>query len=586
MPSQPPQGIIGIPPAPVVERPDSTTTTDIGQEYVNGGPFGKSKFRPRTPRPRPPITERPISDSDSDQEHRPTEPKHPSKTGVQPVKLIHEGTQSEEKSTRNVGTMHEAVQTRNFGNEVQPQSSSTQTSLPAKDKPSFVYIERPEPPTPASFHQPRISSRSPPPFHQPRIPSRSPPPLILPPTDTYYDLYRRSPSPCIKDYSYYEEDHPPRRHHSTSPPPPPPISYRCTPRLPPGHPPVSFYRPHTPSPSNRSRHLSPIRRRPHSATPRYRPQMHSQETDTSLDAMKYRHHIGVQYEPRSTRETGTSPSVRIKQPIPASYRSMDTSIYPAPHSSLPRYRDRIEKSYYIQPTVDHYYYDDYEDEEEEEDDLAPSMHDQSTMADLIVNLDHYTQCDSQPYMADHYVQTTSTLDDYDQRDTYDNPEELFVRQLPVRGSISIHQPVVVQPDSLPRPRRSHHSPTHPKRDGLDYTGKILEVSLHHGRQERTTSRRDSPLLNIGTQHIVHQTPTDEYTIPFETRYITDSVRSSTLRSRSNSTIVVPVLNSPRTHLFTNNSLRQSRSNGNFFLSSAPPRSLNSLFRLDITTDQC
>jgi hypothetical protein len=297
--------------------------------------------------------------------------------------------------------------------------------------------------------------------------------------------------------------------------------------------------------------------------------------------MRHQQHIGVQYEPRSTREKGTSPSIRLKRPIPTSYRSIDPPIYPTSHPSLPRRYDRSEKPYYIQPTTDHYYYNDQEAEEE----TIPSMHDQSTMADLIVNLDHYTQCDSQPYMADHYVQTTSSLDEYEQRNMYDGSDEPYIRQLPSRGSISIPQPVVIQPDSLPRTRRPEHSPTYSKRDGLDYTGKILEVSLHHGRQQRTTSIRNSPLLHIGTEHIIHQTPTNEYSIPFETRYVTDSMRSSTCRSKSNSTIIVPVLNSPRTHLFTNNSLRQSRSNGNFFLSPAPQRSLNSLFRLDITADQ-
>jgi hypothetical protein len=311
--------------------------------------------------------------------------------------------------------------------------------------------------------------------------------------------------------------------------------------------------------------------------------MYSQETDTSLDAMKHQHHIGVQYEPRSTREKGTSPSIRSKKPT-TSHRLIDTSIYsqeqyPTPHSSLPRRHDRSQREYYIQATTDDY----QEREEEEEEDEEPSMHDQSTMAELLVSLDHYTQCESQPFMADHYVQTTPTLDEDERRNGFDLPEESDIRELPIRRSISIPQPVVIQPDTLPRTRRSQYSPPRPKRDGLDYTGKILEVSLHHGQQQRT-SMRDSPLLNIGTEHIIQQSPTNEYTIPFETRYISDSIRSSTGRSRSNNSIIVPVLNSPRTHLFPNSPIRQSRSNGNFYLSSGPTRSLNSSFRLDIRTD--
>ncbi|CAF5048858.1 unnamed protein product, partial [Rotaria magnacalcarata] len=69
----------------------------------------------------------------------------------------------------------------------------------------------------------------------------------------------------------------------------------------------------TPSPSHPVRCPSPLRR-PRSATPRRRPQMHSQETDTSLDAMRRKNHAGVQYEPLSTREKGTTPSLRIRKP--------------------------------------------------------------------------------------------------------------------------------------------------------------------------------------------------------------------------------------------------------------------------------
>ena len=464
------------------------------------------------------------------------------------MKLINEGTQSEEKSTRNVGTMHESVQTRNFGNEVQPQSTSTQT--PASTKASFAYLERPEPPQ-TIFDEPRVSPRQP---------------------HDYYDRYastsrdrfeRRTPSPPVNEYRYYNEDDLHRRYRTPSPP----ISYPCYSQLPLDH----------PSSPRSSRYPSPGRRA-QSATPRPRPRMHSQETDTSLDAMKSRQHTGVQYEPRPTRDKGTSISIRVKRPTTPLHRPIDTSRYP----TLYRRDDRTERNYYIQPTLDDYRRREEEEVNEEEEEI-PSMHDQSTMADLIVSLDHYTQYEPRPYMADHYVQTTPTVDDYEPRTTFDLPEEPLIRQLAGRSSISIPQPFVVQPPTLPR--RSNRSPTRPIRDGLDYTGKILEVSLHHGHQQRTNSIRHSPALNIGTEHILNQSPTNEYTIPFETRYIYDSLRSSIGRSRRNSSNMLPTSTPPRTHLYADNSLRQSRSNGNFYLSSPPPRPFNSSFRLNITTDQ-
>jgi len=460
--------------------------------------------------------------------------------------------------------MPEPVQTKNFGNEVQPQSSATQTSFSIKPKPpkqQFTFIERPD-----QRHYSRHEE---------------------------FD-YERTPSPELRQDPRMYPRHEEIEYEQPSPPPPPPPCYRwrSSPSYyetreqpsPPRRTRIPTDRPFTPSPPRLSRHPSPYRR-PQSATPRSRPLMFSQETDTSLDAMKSQQHRGVQYEPTPTREKGTQPSIRLKRPTPrppTSYLSITSPVL-----SLPRRHPSPETtSYYIQPTDKYYRNTRFEDDEEQQqvdvydddddEEHPPSMHDQSTMADLIVSLDHYTQCDSQPYMADHFVQTSPTNDE----DEQSNDRNSIRGKLPLRRSISISQSEVVQPPTLPRPRRSQYSPTRAKRDGIDYTGKNLEVSLHHGLQ-RQTSTRDSPLLNIGTQHVLEQLPTNEYTIPFETRYIYDSMRSS----KQNSTIVAPVLNSSRTHLLTYNPVQQSRTNGNFFLSTPSARSINSSFRLHMTTDE-
>jgi hypothetical protein len=498
---------------------------------------------------------------------------------TKPTKLISEGTQSEGKSTRNVGTMHEPTETRNFGNEVQPQSSSTQTSFPLQKKTPkqiFTYIERPDH-TPTTFDEPCPDSRV----------------RYLPKDDVYYDRYgsiahdrskSRSPSPPpqISHYIYdprYKDHHTEtcRRHSPLSPNQQrklqPPISYRPTTTttiildrpIPRSRTPSPQRRSHTPTPPHRPQYPS-SNRRPQSVTPRRRPQMYSQETDTSLDAMKHHQHASVQYEPRPTREIGTSSSLRAKT-RPTTQRTMtyDTSRYP-------------ERNYYIQPTTDYHYQD---EEEEEEDEETPSMHDQSTMAELLVSLDHYTQCEAQPYMADRYVQTIQVYDDDEQENGFDLPEESHIRQLPRGGSITIPQPVIIQPDTLPRSRRLQPSPTRAKRDGLDYTGNVLELPIRHGQQQRTTSVLNSPVLNIGTEHIIRQSPVNEYTTPFETRYVYGSDRSSI----NNRPRIITTLNSPRTNMYSNSPVRQSKSNGNFYLSPAPPHSLNSSFHLNITTNE-
>ncbi|CAF4100454.1 unnamed protein product [Rotaria sp. Silwood2] len=623
----------------IPRRPSSTPPTDLDDEIRKDRE--RHNRRPPYPNtPRPHRGNRPDDKYDSDTmsdniDRIPKPTVDPKKS-----KLIDGSTQSEEKPTRNIGTMHDPIETRNFGNEVQPQTSSTQTSFPIHKKPpkpTYTFIERPEPPEPIydeSYPDSRICDR---PQHIPR--------------DVYYDLYdtrphepneRRSPSPSpsppppprqkvdyIYDGHYRPYHHTPykepshyhqissedyrrcQERHTHSPPPPPPSIIRHTTPLPthdhiliPTHRSrISLsphhrsrktspqHRSHTPTPSHRVRYVSPSHR-PRSATPRHRPQMHSQETDTSLDAMRKQHHTGVQYEPRSTQEKGTTPSLRTRKPITNQrLTTFDSSIYrqqkyPTPYSTLTKDYDRPRKTHCMPPTIYDDYVEDYDryeyEEEEEEDDETPSMHDQSTMAELIVYLDHYTQCESQPFMADRYIQTTPTVDDNEQRSIPDYTDESFIRQLPRSGSISIQQPIIIQPDSLPRRRQPKSSPTRPKRDGLDYTGNNLEVSLHHGLQ-RVSSIRDSPLLNIGTENVLNQSTAHEYVTPFETRFIYESDSSSTLRSRSNGSVIVPVLNSARTHIFTRSPARQSRSNGNFYLSTAPPpRSTNSSLRINIT----
>lgn len=624
-----------FPPYPRPPTPLSDTSMDSeGRE--NGYSPGKPYRRTPLPGKRPRDTDQDSSLVDGGKGTR-----YPPKPDTQKVKLIDGSTQSEEKKTRNIGTMHDPIETRNFGNEVQPQSSSTQTSLSTIKKPSkqpYTFIERPEPMEPMEPEEPldddfevdaRISVRPVCPHHDDyeqqydtiscryvrQQPSSSRSPKRQEMTDYVYDgqyhlgydtqyedqldYHRirpddqyRSPtraktrfSPC----TILTHEHPPMTstHRSRTSSPPQGRSRKLSPQ----------YRPHTPAPAHPSiRQPSPPSRRPRSATPRHRPQMHSQETDTSLDAMRKQHHRAVQYEPRSTQEKGTTPTVRIRIPT-TQYRSTtfdpsthNQATYPS-HCTMPQEHDHSGKSFYLNAPAHGDYinhdnrYDYYDNEEEEDEYYAPSMHDQSTMAELLIYLDHYTQCESQPFMADRYIQTTPTIDD-EPRNAYDYNDESFLRQLPRSGSISIPQSILTQPDTLPRRRQQQPSPPRQKRDGLDYTGNILEVSLHRGQFQRTASFRDSPLLNIGTEHIVDHPNANEYAIPFETRFIYDSDSASNTRSRANGSIVAPVLNSARTHAFNSNpSVHQSRSNGNFFLSSPPPRSSNPSLRVDIMTTE-
>ena len=520
---------------------------------------------------------------------------HPAKPQV-----TEKGTQSDETKTKNVGTMPDSVRTRNFGNSVQPQSSSTQTTFPLVEqkvaKSTNTPVIRPdEPRTPSPR---RYTPRNDDVDRRPRSCQRSPSPR----DDVGYhnekqfqqEVYQSIiPTVCC----HHGES--PRDHHcirSSA------TIYSYPSFIDEHQPPAYRYRPRTVSPERRAFSPEPMRSirsrspRAPSAPPRSRPSQRSQQTDTSLDAVKRRQHAGVQYEPHPTRETGTTPSVRERKPPVSTHRStiLTTSNHSpsarrttfSPTTTQIRDYSPLSRSYRPEPRVE------YDDDDEEE--RAPSMHDQSTMAELIVSFDHYTQCDNGPYMADHYMQTMPVHGDDDDEEelVIDLPEETDIRQLPRGGSISMPHPVFYQPDTLPRSRREHHSSPRPKRDGLDYTGKILEVTVRHDHHHH---QRSTPVLNIGTEHIIQPAPVHEYAVPFEIEYVDESDRSSKstrqeFKSHTPGSVVVPVINSSRTHLFhkeplgQHGALRQSRSNGNFFLTAGPVRSLNSSFRLDVAAE--
>ncbi|CAF4846879.1 unnamed protein product, partial [Rotaria magnacalcarata] len=70
--------------------------------------------------------------------------------------------------------------------------------------------------------------------------------------------------------------------------------------------------------------------------------------------MRRKNHAGVQYEPLSTREKGTTPSLRIRKPT-TNHRSatLDASIYsehryPMPHSTIPVDYNRSRRTHFHQ----------------------------------------------------------------------------------------------------------------------------------------------------------------------------------------------------------------------------------------------
>ncbi len=485
-------------------------------------------------------------------------------------------------------------------------------------------------PSPTNFH------RTPPPPVEYRSTPLNDRYRTVSPSDHYrYTQPQRSRSPSPPDQKYIQT--PTSRQRTVSP-----LSQRRsrpTERSPPPsrhHISSSTKLHHTPSPPVEYRSTSPHdRHRPPSSTPanysrktKDRPRMVSTETDTSLDGMKPQQHRGVQPEPPSTREYGITTNGEKKYSPQASQSpNRNTrspySQYQTLNSSLPKRQDYItispyhdnykvlrddqspstRKNYRLRPVQNDFYADNYEE--------IPTKHDGYISPEYNRSFDRPKEYISKPFTGDHYQRTSPTAeprsDEEEQNITVNLNEEIpneeYMNELPSGGSISIRSTTVIQPDTLPRSYGQNKSPRHQKYDRVDNRTKITESPLHHSVQ-RINSVHDSPVLNIGTEKIIYQSPDNEFTVPFKTRYIRDlndgsnefttnnnSIRSSTLkrddlRSRSNRILLLPVINSARTYVFEKqvlpaNYIRQSRTNGNFYLATSPPlRSLNSSFQID------
>jgi hypothetical protein len=658
----------------------STPTTDITDELNEREPFDKPQTFRRTPEPylgdSRDNNEADTEDSDSMFGVREHNRERLAERQAKSKKVRDSGTQVEEKSTRTIGTMSETISTRNAGNEVQPQSSATQTSnlfrqqQEEEDDIDFQQTTsqqfRHDTKTNGYYPSQRSASVD---RRKKYVPSSSIVPQHIDRLD--YDQYRpRHRSQYHDDprdqYISPQDDYQPypssrtrhRRPSPTSPPhtPPPPVEYRSTPpydrertpspsdhhRLPPTQrsrsppakkhvskstsqhtsvsppsqrrsrppqrstsPPTSKHHisssPHrTPSPPAgyrsplpNDRHLTPknysYRPKIQSTTPKV-----SVATDTSLDKMKHQHHRDQQSESPPTREFGTTTSAdsinhHHKRRSYSDYQKLDSNPPKyQDHTKKPSYEDNYKslrdnqppstrKNYRLRPETNDSHNNNYEE--------IPSKHDESN---------------TPPYDRRRQGASPTTAQRSDEEEQYPKKtskneilHDNYIRELPTGGSVSIPSTTVIQPDSLPRSRGQNKSPAHRRI--------TPELPLHHGQEQQTPPRRHSALLNFGSSHITHQSPFNEIATPFNIRYIQEpdnefstdnsNIRSSTLkrdalRSKAHRILLLPVLNSSRTYVFEKQSLpgrqmRQSRSNGNFYLATSPTlRSLNTSFHED------
>ncbi len=521
---------------------------------------------------------------------------------------------------------HYSSQTRQH---IPPSTNLHRTSPPTVEYRSTSLNDRYRTPSPSNHHHFPQSQRS-----------RSPSPLIQKHISTSTNRQRtasppsqrRSPSPPIQKHISTSTS----RQHTASPPsqrlsrqlqrsPSPPSSRHHISSS------TKLHRTSLPPDEHRStspnnRHHSPLSpSKNYSRKTKDRRRMVSAETDTSLDGMKPQQHRGSQPESPSTREYGTTTNTEGKHPTQTSYSTnpntrASIAQYETLNSSLPKRQDytitspyqdndnllrndqppSTRKNYRLRPVQDDSNVNNYEQ--------IPSKHDESISAEYTRSFDRPKEYTSKPFTGDRHYQASPTFEQRSDEEeqhisitfTDDGSNEKFFRDLPTGGSISIPKSTVIEPDTLPRSHGQNKSPTHQKHDRVQYREKIAESPLRHG-QQRIASIGDSPPLNFGSENILYQSPNNEFTTPFETRYVHDTddefgtanndIRSSTLkrdglRPRNNRILLLPVINSSRTYVFEKqalpgNHVRQSRINGNFYLATSPTlHSLNSSFQVD------
>lgn len=660
-------------------RIPSTPTTDTSDELIERKPFERRHKNHYSPDPFHTDSQDNIDDDTEDSDSMSQVQPHnrdrvvQQRTGMKAGRDF--GTQVDERPTRTIGTMSEPVKTRNAGNEVQPQSSSTQTFDLLREqqqhkedimdyRPSASYRERDDRRTNGHYpsyrstsldhrdhhdndhhrsrhrshyrddpHDPYISARDR--YHphssssrrhhrhlSPSSPHGTPPPPA-PYRSTSPDNRHRSPSPSSR-YHFS----PSQRHRSRSPSPKkysstsalrqnqvsPPSQRRS--RSPQRSPSPTFSkRPipsqvhHTPSPPFEYCSIIPNDReepRPKadSRSRKTRPKMVSAGTDTNLDGIRPSSRRDHRSQSPPTRRYDRSTSIEKVNPSQSNdfHRRTPTSDYQKLDNNPLRYTDYTKqdviegdhratrdyeptstrKNYRLRPDPNDSFPNNYEEN--------PSKHNESSSSPLIHSLSRPKEYTPKIYTDDRRRSVSPSRSHRSDRNDQHPDEflhERYLRELPKGGSVSIPSTTVLQPETTPRSHKQKKPSAPSIQNHFDRSKPVPQ--LHRAHERQTSADRNSLLLNFATSHIDHQPFPEEVAIPFDIRYTQEPerrfsdhnlpFRSSTskrddLRTRSNQIVLLPVLNSSRTHIlekqsFRGSNLRQSRSNGNFYLAPSP-----------------
>ena len=583
-------------------RPQSTPTTDISDEITEREPFDKRNAFRYTSNPyKRSAAENTEEDSDTmsndardrDRDHVPSRSPHK-------PRMTSKGIQTVGK-TRNFGTMCELVRKRNSSNQASLDQKPTRDTSwqPGEEHPGDLSGIKPNGSQYSESPTTKPSRRS------PVITDRHPPPQD--------NLYNRTPSERTRaaTTSLYPNTHSTENgpnkavhHHQRTPTRPfsPPTSNRNPPKPDPIRrtPSRSPERPH----QNGHDHRLPEHQKPQDDQhPRHRSRTPSKipvETDTSMDGVKISVNIGVQPEPKSTRDQATSPTLGPGRPVQPSLtvirpQPQDRSIHstssdyqrrtashtdnskPNPDRFTPIYRENFiqrddqspstRRSYLIRPVN--------RDDSRMAHSRTSSMYDVSTKTDPHKGEQHKLK----PFIDDSYVSIIPPPDrSYPEpirsNITPDRRHDSYTEKLRRDDSISIVPATVTEPDTLPRSIHKHQTPTRDRSPSFLPHSHVTNETLH--RQDRF----DQPAsrLHRADENILGPSSNTEVATPFENRYVREpnrDFRTLSLNSPSGAqTFLLPVLNSSRTYVFERHAqpagqVHQSPWNENFYLASQP-----------------
>ncbi|CAF1229518.1 unnamed protein product [Adineta steineri] len=333
-------------------------------------------------------------------------------------------------------------------------------------------------------------------------------------------------------------------------------------RSPPRTPPSSQIRPLSPPQRSHSSSFSNNKPSPRKTKPRT--PTATIETDTSLDGMKHPVHVGVQSDPPSTKHKRTS--------IHAEELPLPQNIYPTTthpkrtNSSSTQNQDNLIDVQIVSP------------KQKDDQNRTPTK-------GHLTNYEEKKTPKGKKLLLYNYNLVYNQLTIYfsdTNKNNYNQYEDIPFEQVPNKKEkpyVLRHSYIQELPSSsttlIPTDVVHHSSTSH-----QNQKAPARPQPIHYAEQKQIPPVTEPRPLHFGTQNIITHPPNNEVATPIEKEIIYERNRSFTfnnhenLNSKKRPLFLMPVINSSRTYVVEkqtppDNTIRKSRINRNFFLANPP-----------------